>query len=106
MSDPANDTLDFGSGYTGRWIGWYPDRELNPQYDGFDDVEKALLMIRCPHSESGCQINHPELPEGHPYRERDGWTVEQWEPLTLSPSIQSRQCACHGYIRDGRWQDA
>lgn len=31
------------------------------------------------------------------------WTVEQWDPLTLSPSILCRRCGHHGYIREGRW---
>lgn len=31
------------------------------------------------------------------------WTVEQWDPLTLSPSIACRACGHHGFIRDGRW---
>lgn len=31
------------------------------------------------------------------------WTVEQEEPLTLSPSILCRTCGHHGYIRNGQW---
>ncbi len=34
------------------------------------------------------------------------WTVEQEDPLTLSPSILRRECGLHGYIRDGRWVEA
>jgi len=30
------------------------------------------------------------------------WQVEQWEPLTISPSIRC-DCGWHGFIRDGRW---
>lgn len=33
------------------------------------------------------------------------WTVESWEPLTLSPSILC-SCGNHGFIRDGRWVPA
>lgn len=33
------------------------------------------------------------------------WTVEQAEPLTLSPSI-SCSCGFHGWIRNGRWVTA
>lgn len=32
-----------------------------------------------------------------------GWTVEQSDPLTLSPSLLCRACGCHGFIRSGRW---
>jgi hypothetical protein len=37
--------------------------------------------------------------------ERPSWTVESWEPLTLSPSLL---CACgdHGWVREGRWVPA
>jgi hypothetical protein len=30
------------------------------------------------------------------------WTVEQKEPLTLSPSIAC-DCGLHGWIRNGQW---
>lgn len=33
------------------------------------------------------------------------WTVEQWEPLTLSPSVLC-SCGWHGWVRDGRWVQA
>ena len=39
----------------------------------------------------------------------DRWTVESWEPLTLSPSLASNgappayTCSDHGFIREGRW---
>lgn len=31
------------------------------------------------------------------------WTVQSWEPLTVSPSLLCRACGDHGFIRDGRW---
>lgn len=34
------------------------------------------------------------------------WTVEQDEPLTLSPSILCRTCGDHGFVRDGKWVKA
>lgn len=34
------------------------------------------------------------------------WTVEQWEPLTLAPSLLCRRCGNHGFIREGRWVPA
>lgn len=34
------------------------------------------------------------------------WTVQQVEPLTLTPSIACHRCPHHGWIRDGRWVDA
>lgn len=34
------------------------------------------------------------------------WTVESWEPLTLSPSLLCTACKHHGWIRAGRWVPA
>lgn len=34
------------------------------------------------------------------------WTVEQDEPLTISPSLLCRACGHHGFIRGGRWVPA
>jgi hypothetical protein len=31
------------------------------------------------------------------------WDVESEDPLTLSPSIQCRDCSNHGYVKQGRW---
>lgn len=46
-----------------------------------------------------------------PFGSRPVWSIDETEPLTLSPSIQ---CACsakgelgqHGWIRAGRWVNA
>lgn len=44
-----------------------------------------------------------------PRSDGPAWTVESWDPLTLSPSILARsgpggaECL-HGYIRAGRWE--
>ena len=39
---------------------------------------------------------------------RDLWTLESLEPLTVSPSLQCGcpGCAHHGWIRQGRWEPA
>jgi hypothetical protein len=102
--EPVND-LDFGSGFTGRWVGWHPDRDLNPQYpiDEFPDSDRAVLMLKCPHGEGGIPING-ETPSR---QGNEGWTVQSWEPLTLTPSIRRRtECGCHGFITDGKWVPA
>lgn len=33
-------------------------------------------------------------------------TIEQEEPLTISPSILCPRCNLHGFIREGRWVSA
>jgi hypothetical protein len=95
--------LDFGSGYTGRWVGWHPDRELNPQYAGIEDLECAVLLLTCPHGEGGVPTHPPEYADVF---KQDAWTVESWDPLTLSPSILRTECGCHGFIRNGGWVPA
>ncbi len=52
----------------------------------------------------GVLFDLPGVREAFP--DRALWTVESFDPLTLSPSLQ---CACpgcthHGYIRAGRWE--
>ncbi len=34
------------------------------------------------------------------------WEVVKLRPLTLTPSIACRSCGNHGWIRNGRWEDA
>lgn len=34
------------------------------------------------------------------------WTVESYDPLTLSPSLLCTVCGHHGYIREGKWVSA
>lgn len=36
---------------------------------------------------------------------RPTWTVEQWDPLTISPSVAAA-CGMHGFIKQGRWVPA
>jgi len=92
--------LDFGSGFTGRWISWSPDRELNPQYGDWPDTDKAMLLLACPHGEGAIPI------QGQMPGEKMGWTVSSWEPLTMTPSILRRECSCHGFITEGKWVQA
>lgn len=42
----------------------------------------------------------PEFPES-PH-----WTVESWEPITLSPSLLCGACGHHGFVREDRWVPA
>lgn len=36
----------------------------------------------------------------------NGWTVDQVDPLTLSPSILCGLCKIHGFWRNGEWVPA
>lgn len=97
--------IDLGHGFSMSYIGWHPDRELNPQYERpgkpYPSIEKVGIIVHCPHQGGMCHFDIPEVREFNLSATR--WTVEQWEPLTLSPSILCTECGCHGYIREGRW---
>ena len=35
-----------------------------------------------------------------------GWRLECEDPLTVSPSLLCTRCGRHGFIRQGRWEEA
>ncbi len=96
-------SLDLGSGFSLRFSSWAPDRKLNPQYKDLPDVEKIGAIITCKHGiEGSILFDHgPKYSLLFPHSPK--WTVESWEPLTLSPSIDAG--CCHGYIRKGKWEE-
>ena len=96
--------IDLGLGYSYSFIGWAPDRTLNPQYEGIPDVDRYGIIIRCPHGEGAVTFAgnvQQKIEPGHP-----SWTVVSFEPLTISPSVHRTECGCHGFIRDGKWVPA
>lgn len=94
--------FEFGFGYIGWKVGWAPDRELNPQYEGVADHPFVALALKCgPHEQTGSV----HLDRGWPNNQGVIWNVEQEDPLTLSPSIAAT-CGCHGFIREGAWVNA
>jgi hypothetical protein len=111
--------LDFGGGVVGVYTSWDPDLTLNPQYAHLADrlpIERAGLVWRHPIPdrpgqlcESGLLFDIPELRGVHGPA-RPLWQVEQWDPLTLAPSILCARdkggCGAHGYIREGLWVPA
>lgn len=42
-------------------------------------------------------------PDAADFQGRVTWTLESWEPLTVSPSLLCLDCQAHGFIRDGKW---
>jgi hypothetical protein len=67
--------------------------------------DEGAFWFRCPHGrfwdeeEKEPIIHRPPLgPEG--------WTVQQKDPLTITPSISKPDCGCHGFITDGKWVPA
>ena len=98
------DEIDLGSGFYLRYTSWRPDRELNPQYDEIPDLDKVGAIIRCKHGiEGSILFDHGKLYENL-FPNHPKWRVTTWEPLSISPSIQTG--CCHGYIIDGNWHEA
>lgn len=121
--EPEKD-IDLGHGHTMRYFRWAPDNnKANREHYG-------VPLPRVP--KAGAIITHPvfdktemekyrryrngdecfsaiffDLPEVRTMRP-DGnfWTVDSWEPLTLSPSILCLICRDHGFIREGKWVPA
>lgn len=105
----TGNVYDLGSGHTMRYAAWSPDRDLNPQYADLPDVDRYCAIITHPRPDNGQPCEGAVTFDGPVQQQlsadRPRWTVEQWEPLTISPSVL---CACgdHGYIRAGRWEPA
>ena len=109
--------LDLGHGHTLRFYAWAPDRDLNPQYEGIPDVEHYGALVSHPVipgdtvaacAESGrCDgaVTFAGEVQQRIAPQSTTWTVESWEPLTLSPSLLCH-CGDHGFIRNGQWVPA
>lgn len=112
--------IDLGHEHTLRFTSWAPDRSIPAnaeRYAGVPDVERWGAILGHPvgphpivpaaqstgYCEGGLTFDGPVQQQLEPQQPK--WTVESWEPLTLSPSVL---CACgdHGWVREGRWVPA
>lgn len=89
--------LDLGSGVQLEFTGSYGHERArfdytHPRPDGQGQCAGGGWLDL-----PGVAADFPESPR---------WTVESWEPLTLSPSLLCRGCGRHGFVRDGRWVPA
>lgn len=101
----TKEPIDLGHGHLLRFTVWRPDRELNPQYDGIADIDPIGAIIDTGNGcESAVFFDVPGVRDLFP--DRAIWTVESWDPLTLSPSLLCTICKDHGFVREGRWVPA
>jgi hypothetical protein len=113
--DRVMEEIDLGHGHVIRFADWDPDLDLNPGLRDIADQLPArvsgIVRHQVPDVNSGTQGGYcegvitfdPPITRAHltgPY-----WTVESWDPLTLSPSLLCH-CGDHGHIREGRWVPA
>lgn len=101
-----SEKLDLGMGHFAWFVAFAPDRSIPANAERFrdqpDDPRVGLIVTHdCP--KHGPQYKtyiglNPRLNTASAC-----WTVESWEPLTLSPSLLSTCCGDHGFIRNGRW---
>src|ERR1700752_3823459 len=115
---PEHYDLYLGDRHWIKFWGWHPDRDLNPQYEGLPDVEKAGATVYHLRPDGFlCMggINFDIDPINKITDNRALWQVISWEPLTLSPSllckaplfdddgkiIPDSHCGDHGFVREG-----
>jgi hypothetical protein len=105
-----SDSVDIGHGVRIRYVGWSPDRELNPQHAGIPDCDRYCLFIDHPAADISGECASAVLFDSEVARllepHRPKWTVESWDPLTISPSVLCLRCGHHGWIQGGRWVPA
>lgn len=83
--------LDLGHGVRIEWSSWADHdkvgfHETHDRPDGTGRCIGGRVLFDLP----GVREAFPD----HPL-----WTVESWEPLTLSPSLLCRSCGNHGWVR-------
>ena len=79
-------------------------------FEGWGDYERAEFDYTHPRPDGkgrcagGGWLDLPGVAETFPGVPL--WTVESWEPLTLSPSLLCGVCGHHGFVRNGAWVPA
>ena len=92
--------IDLGSGHWYSWVGWAPDRDLNPQYNDMpDDPHYGATVGHLNQSGEEC-LGFLTFAKWAPV---PVWELESTDPLTVSPSVLCTACGDHGFIRDGKW---
>jgi hypothetical protein len=102
----SEDVVDLGDGHRIRIAVWEPDLELNSSLAHLAGQFPAKITGIVTHELPGggeCSgaITF-DVPLAREFFKGPFWTVESWEPLTLSPSLLCH-CGDHGFILDGRW---
>lgn len=101
--------LDLGLDHVLEFYSWSPDMALADNASRYAAIAHLL-----PVDKYGAFVHHKKADgsscsgsivfdsEAARFNGREGWQVESWEPLTVSPSLLC-SCGDHGYIRNGVW---
>lgn len=91
----VTDAVDIGHGV-----------QLSRQVDDQGRDIGRLVWHDCRHNYGPAGITWDTVPGRQDDPGRVGWTVQSWEPLTVTPSVLCLTCGLHGWIRGGRWVPA
>jgi hypothetical protein len=108
-------SIDLGNGVYMRWLGFHPDRDLNPHLAHLADEDKTGIIVGHVHPDGApCEgavlFDTPANRHRNEDAHRPLWQVHSLDPLHIEPSIlytpEKGGCGLHGFIREGRWQPA
>ena len=107
----TSERIDIGHGHFVEFVGWHPDRTLNPRYADLQDVDRWGVEVFHPSAKSrGDECFSFVTFDGEAQRQvaphQPKWAVESLDPLTVSPSLLCGTCGDHGFIRAGKWVPA
>ncbi len=101
--EPEPGDLDLGRD---RWLRWLSLSNDAAEVAGIPPTDRfgALVLHRNPTTGERCMggVRFPSETQRLVDPHSATWTVESWEPLTLSPSLL-HSCGDHGFVRAGRW---
>lgn len=87
--------IAIGHGVTIRFTGIYGQPA---------DVKGGIIVAHRHPDGTICEgLVNFDVPANADLANRPKWTVESWDPLTISPSVHNTGCGLHGFIRDGKW---
>lgn len=101
---PGRVDLTLGDDHFAEFYGWYPDRNLNPQYAAFPDADRIGVIYYHKRPDNGKWCSGAIMFSTAPAPLTGlRWTLESLDPLTVSPSLLCQRCGDHGFIRNGKW---
>lgn len=109
MISELPERIDLGDGRTMKWVTFEGEHVMAAieEHPRARDValQNGAIALKGEPCSGMMYLDVPELLEGWKGKVQT-WTVQQWNPPTLSPSVLCTFCGNHGFIRDGKWVPA